>query len=368
MIAIWYLAVFLTLIGVVTLIGHYSKRSKISEGKLPPVTVLKPIFGVQNGIKENIESFFQQQYNGNFELFFCHAKYCVELLEIIKEIAGCYPHVKYRNLHNQAQDVINPKIANMLIGYTISLNDHILISDAGARVDPQYLARMVSSLKPGIGCVTGVVCGDGAKNFPGRVESVYLNMFFSRARILGYYFGVPTVMGLSMLFRKSDAKKFGGFKYLGDFLAEDYMMGQKMRELGLKICIVPEPVVQHLDKYSFENFFNRHVRWGRLRFAHAPFPFMLEPLTMSLIVSIIGGIAMHSILFFGISLGLFYLCDLISYLYTPVQGYKKSLFLLEWLFREVIALPLWIYILSSRSINWKGNKLRLHFGGKITRK
>lgn len=344
------------------------------------VTIIKPLKGWHDGIEESLESFFKLQYpTHQYEICFCFESINDSAYSVFSKLALKYPEVNVSSYYGTWL-CYNPKIANMLEAYAnVADNDLILVSDSSAKVEPNYLKKMVSHMNEGVGVVTGLVAGTNPTSFGGMVEAVYLNSFFARARIFADTLGFPSVMGMSMLFRKADAEKFGGFRALSNYLAEDYMLGEKMQELGLKIAVMMEPVKQNLGNYSLKTFFSRHVRWGRLRKSHYPIAFLFEPFTMPLVFGILGALSFKDgfdQFFFVIgTMAAAFICDLIVLkMISPsdpssAPGLRPgwSPWVGAWLFREITAFPLWVYTLCGNSINWKGSKLRLKSGGIIER-
>src|SRR5579875_3538688 len=59
----------------------------------PPVSVLKPLHGTEEGMECNLESFFEQDYP-EFELLFCARHETDEGLQLARKVGARYPHVK----------------------------------------------------------------------------------------------------------------------------------------------------------------------------------------------------------------------------------------------------------------------------------
>ena len=238
----------------------------------------------------------------------------------------------------------------------------ILISDSNVRVQAGYLRRKVVFLKPGIGVVTAAVAGHAPLGWGGRLEATYLNTFYARGLSLAFASGNPCVIGKSMLFRRSVAARFGGLKALADYLAEDYALGEEMRKLGLSVALADEAVPQHVGEYSFRNFWDRHLRWGRIRKAHAPFAFLAEPLFTPLAAGAFAA---------GVWGPLAALATIAAWLGADLLLMRKFAGPLPawapfaWLAREALAFPLWITVASGNSVQWRGTTLHLSGGGKI---
>jgi ceramide glucosyltransferase len=217
--------------------------------------------------------------------------------------------------------------------------------------------------------VTAVVAGHEPDTFGGALESVFLNTFYARWMFVAGAFGQDCVVGKSMLFRKSDAERFGGIVQLGRFLAEDFMTGQAMRMLGLKVAIMKAPIRQPLLGYKVQDFWRRHIRWGRIRKAQAPLPVLVEPWVGLIPSGIAGAFAFHGLFGFWPEVFLcahvlgWFICDMSV---VASLGERTGLrTAIAWLTREIIALPLWIHMMSGNTVNWRGARLRVRAGGLL---
>ncbi len=313
-----------------------------------------------------MEGFFHFDYP-EYELIFCVAEETDPAVPAIREILARHPRVPARLFIGEARVGPNPKINNMLRGYEAADHDWILISDSNVRVGNDYLRRVAEPFADDVGIVTAVVSGQFAATTGAWLESVFLNTFYARFMMLSKRVGVPIVVGKSMLFRKSDANRFGGIANLGRYLAEDYMAGQAMKLLGLRVEIMKIPIVQPIGSYTVADFWARHIRWGRIRKSQAPQLFFLEPLISCWIAGLIGSVALTAR--FDVSFRyalLFHLmiwggCDL--WLMSLLGTRIKPKLVAYWLLRETLHLPLWAHIASGSHVHWRGRKLTLARGG-----
>jgi ceramide glucosyltransferase len=243
------------------------------------------------------------------------------------------------------------------------------VSDSNVLVPQDYLKRLVAHLDAGVGMVTSVVAGRHARKAGGALEEVYLNTFYARWMAFAELVGRPAVVGKSMLFRRSVAERFGGMRNLARYLAEDYMAGEAMRRLGLRVVIASDPICQVIGKYSFQDFWQRHLRWGRIRKAQAPIAFAVEPFMGALVSGIVGTLALARPLgivpshFFFAHLLVWSACDFLQMrLLNPGLRWTAAL---AWFAREFLALPQWIHIASGNTVHWRGNRLKIHSGGVL---
>jgi ceramide glucosyltransferase len=248
-------------------------------------------------------------------------------------------------------------------------NDWILISDSNVRVAPDYLKKLFAHVENGVGMVTSVVAGVDAQDLGSNLESIYLNTFYARGMNIASLFNRVPVVGKSMLFRRTVADRFGGIETLSRYLAEDFMAGEAIKMLGLKIVLASDPIRQHLGRIRVSEFWNRHIRWGRIRKAQAPFVFLLEPISSLFVSGVIGALGCYGL--FGVNIGWFLLAHIVvwavcDHLLIVSIGRTISVFtLFAWLLREILYLPLWLAIAAGNKVHWRGQTLTIDADGLV---
>lgn len=347
---------------------HFRSRRFEPKHPLEPISILKPLKGADPGLRENLRSFFTLDYP-DYELLFSVADASDPSVEVVNSLITQYPQQRSRLIVGEEPVGANPKVNNLIKSYQAAVNDWILISDSNIRVQPSYLKAAVENFDKDTGVVTAVVRGRSAERVGGRLESVFMNTFYARWMILTDWFGNSVVMGKSMLFRRSEANRFGGLRVLARFLAEDYMFGQAMQMLGKKVRIMHQAVPQPIGRFAIKDFWARHIRWGRIRKAQAPLAFVFEPFLSFWIAGVIGAWATNSLFgfeflhVFALHILLWLLADVL--LLRAMNERITPLTFLTWIVRETLHLPLWIHIASGKTVWWRGRKLTLVRGGTL---
>ncbi len=369
--AVWVLGIVLMLAGTGLSLAHYSRKRAVKTLKtheMPPVSVLKPVKGLESGLRDNLERFFNLDYP-QYELLFSVADDKDPACDIVRALMVAYPQVKSQLILGDMDCGPNPKINNLVKGYDAATSDWLLISDSNARVEPDYLKRLVSYIDTDVGMVTSAISGEFSANWPGHLESVILNSFYTRNLVSAYAIGQTIVVGKSMMFRKSIADRFGGLRALANYLAEDYIAGQFIRQQGYRIVLTQETITQFVDRMTLRAYWLRHVRWGRIRKAQAPLVFLIEPWFSAFASSAIGawGLSYLSLApFYGVffvSLLTWWCCDLA--LMRVCGGSITPHLALAWFVREASAFPLWISIASGSTVEWRGRKFKIRLGGSL---
>ena len=335
------------------------------------MSILKPLKGTDPSLYENLKSFFELETGAPLELLFSIENKNDPAYPIIKSLIDEFPNQITRVFFSDETQIFfngtNPKIRNIAQSYEEAKHDIVLISDSNVRVCRENIQELLGQLDERTGIVTSIVAGTEFKSMGGFLEAVFLNTFYARFMTLSSRFAKPCVIGKSMLFQKSTAARFGGLKALAPFLAEDYMAGESMQKLGLKVKTAILPVAQIIGKQTCTHFWKRHLRWGRLRKAHAPLAFYAEPLSHSLFLTTLGSFAVRNSLFFCFaSIATWMTADFIQFKkLSNCKNQTLLFFPFFWILRELLAIPLWIQTASSNEVDWRGNRLRLAQGGLL---
>ncbi len=371
--AILWMAV-LGLISLGTLLAkrHFRKSPKHLDAPftLLPVSILKPLKGNDPNLRQNLESFFLLNYP-SFEILFSIPCPRDPARAVVEELQLQYPNVLSRLFIGAKEIGHNPKINNLITSYNEAQFDFVLISDSNVFAPTDMLKRLMAQVETGVGIITSVIAGTDGSGLGGQLESTQLNTFYARGMLLAEYFGKPCVVGKSMLFQRSVAKRFGGLETLSNYIAEDQMAGEAMKKLGLKIHTNVDPVIQVIGTWSFKEFWKRHLRWGRLRKMHSPLTFYVEPLTQFWVIGLIGCLSLQNVLspalFFTLHFGIWGLNDffLLKAIHRKSNTRMSVFSPFYWIIRETLAVPLWIHIAMGDRVEWRGHQIQLGIGGII---
>src|SRR5207302_4585589 len=129
---------------------------------LLPVSVLKPLHGMEARLHDNLESFFQQDYP-DFELLFAVDEPEDAALPVVKELMAKYPNVRSRFIVNGRPPWPNPPAYSFHCMSEIAQHDILVTSDSDVRVAADYLREVVAPLLDArVGMVTCVYRGGNA--------------------------------------------------------------------------------------------------------------------------------------------------------------------------------------------------------------
>lgn len=236
----------------------------------PPVSILKPLKGLDDNLYDNLLSFCNQDYP-EYEIIFSLQSHNDPAYRIAKRIKDRHPGRKIRVIVEECSAGLNPKVNNLLPAYKASIYDYILISDSNVMVDKNYLREITRHVdNPGsdseTGLVSNIINGVGGRSLGAIFENLHLNSFIvGSVCFLHKFLKLPCVIGKSMLMQKKDLEAIGGLISVKDVLAEDYVIGERMSKSGKKV-VLSSYMIRNVNEYwGIKRFLNRHTRWGKLR-------------------------------------------------------------------------------------------------------
>lgn len=351
-------------IWAVRLTLNSSNCSNGSNSFYPPISILKPLKGLDDNLFDNLTSFCNQDYP-EYEIIFSLQDYNDPAYKVAKKIKDKYPKIPISIIVEQCNLGLNPKINNLIPAYRASKYDYVLISDSNVMVDENYLKDIAKYMEdPEIGLVCNIIKGVGGNSIGSILENLHLNSFIvGSVCFLDRFFKMPCVIGKSMLMRKRDLDVIGGLNSVKDFLAEDYIIGKKIHKKGKKV-ILSTHIIKNVNEYwGIKRFINRHTRWGKLRWKIGGIKYISElisnPVFFSFLPIFIWEASKVTLLFgFFVSIikviGDFYLgkrlgstIKSLHYLISPVK--------------DIFIGIIWFVPLFSNTVVWRGNR---YFIGK----
>ena len=230
----------------------------------PPVSLLKPVHGVDFASRINFESFCTQNYR-EYEILFCVNDMEDPAVPLIRQAMMDFPGCSIRILSNALKLGSNQKVNNLVLLAREAKHEIIVQSDGDVRVSPDYLKNVVAEFAdPAVGVVSCFYRGVAEKNFWAQVEAVgAASDFFAGAVVASLPGRVTFALGASVATTKTWLGKIGGYEALVDLLADDYEIGNRVHKAGGKVLLSREAVWTMYPAQTKKSFWEHQVRWAR---------------------------------------------------------------------------------------------------------
>ena len=345
-----------------------SKRSRQSREYAPPVSLLKPVHGVDFASRINFESFCRQNYP-DYEILFCVNDMEDPAVPVIRQLMRDFPQCSIRLLSGAPKIGSNQKVNNLVSLAHEAKHEIIVQSDGDVRVSPDYLKNVVADFAdPGVGVVSCFYRGVAEKNFWAEVEAVgAASDFFAGALVANLPGEVTFALGASVATTKTWLGKIGGYQALADLLADDYEIGNRVHRAGGKVLLSPEPVWTMYPAQTLKSFWEHQVRWARTVRLVRPASFFGLVVTHGLPWSILAAIVAPSAGVGTAYLGAYLAFRLAMAWVVGVWGVgdevlRRKLWLVP--VRDAIHFAVWLAGFGSNRVIWGGVQYAIE-GGKM---
>lgn len=253
--------------GIASFLRHTRRASAGSSSHpfLPPVTILKPLKGIDPQIWEAFCSHCEQNYP-DYQIIFGVDDPNDPAVEVVRRLQARYPDRKIDLLICPRNLGTNRKLSTLVQMLPTARHEILIVNDSDIRVASDYLRRVMAPLKDSaVGMVTCLYRGIASPSLGSRLEALGISMDFVpgvlSARVIerGIHFG----LGSTLAFRRTDLQAIGGFEGVLDYLADDYELGYRISALGKGVELSEVVVETFLPAYSVRQFLDHQLRWAR---------------------------------------------------------------------------------------------------------
>jgi len=328
----------------------------------PAISILKPVHGRDPHFYEAIRSHAQLDYP-EYEILFGISRADDPAAGDIRRLIAEFPGCDIRLI------VTSTRMPNAKVGVLADLAaqaryELLLINDSDIKVDPGYLRQVAATLdEPRAGLVTCLYRAT-SENRAGQWEALGVATEFVPSVLVARMLGsVEFALGSTMLLRAADLSRIGGFRAIGDYLADDYQLGRRIRDLGLRVVFAPVVVETQLGGATWRDVWRHQLRWSRSIRVSRPggyFGYLITHATFwSLLAMATGqwtaGLAVLALrLAGGICAGSIVLHD---------HSVLRRAFWIP--FRDLWGFAIWICGLAGHTVEWRGTRMRLSSKGII---
>lgn len=329
------------------------------------VTILKPLYGAEPRLLDNLASFLAQSHPGPLQLLCGVQRADDPAIRAIDALRRRFPDASIDLVIDATRHGSSGKISNLA-----NLQPHIrhpvvMLSDSDIAVGRDYIAQVLAALDaPGVGIVTCAYAGRGDAGFWSCLGAAGIDWQF----LPGLIFGVANrlanpCMGSTIAMRRETLGRIGGFARFADVLADDHAIGAAVLDLGLSV-VVPSMLVGHaFDERSVRALWRHELRWGvtvrDLAFGSYLGLIVGFPLPLALLAALWWPLA-------GLVCAVAALCVRVFAAISAeraIGASAASLWMLP--MRDIFGFAVYCASFCVRSVDWRGTTLRIGPDGHI---
>ncbi|MBU5614939.1 bacteriohopanetetrol glucosamine biosynthesis glycosyltransferase HpnI [Geomonas azotofigens] len=336
----------------------------------PPVSILKPVRGVDGDSLENFASFCRQDYPC-YQIVFAVASDDDPVIPIIRRLMGTYPETDIELVIDPAIHGANYKVCNLMHAYAWAKHPLLVVCDSDIRVGERYLRQVCAPFAdPEVGLVTSLYRSSQVQGTGCAIEALgFCCEMIPNVMAALKLEGLSFALGASMAVRREALERIGGFEALVDYLADDYQLGNMIHRAGYRLELSPyfvESMMRGDEKLS--ELLSRQLRWGRTMRVSRPGGYFASGITLpfpgALLALLVAGFSAAG---WGAA-GLLYLVrSLVCTTYS--QALVKDRLLPRWLWllplRDALSFGVWALSLVGKRVRWRGDLFLLEKGGRI---
>ncbi len=338
----------------------------------PPISVLKPVHGTEPRLRENLESFFLQDYP-DFEIIF-GARYADDpAVAIIRDLSRKYPQVRMQIVLSGDPPWPNAKVYSLEKMIATAAHRFLIISDSDVHVAPDYLREVVRPLfDERIGLVTCFYRGIPVGGLWSRVEALGMSVeMTSGVLVADMLEGMKFALGPTMATRRECLEKIGGIRQTADYYSDDYELGRLIHLAGYKV-VISHHIIEHMvTARSLVKSLAHQIRWMKSTRYSRPkghvgtgLTFAMPYVLLGLAAAIAGG--NPPLGFFLLGWGLLNRIVLILIVgWGVARDPRARVFFWLYPLRDLLGFLLWCGSFRGGSFMWRGERYRFQRGGRI---
>ena len=350
------------LAAIAACLRHLSRPDPMATRR-PPISILKPIHGLDPHFYQAIRSHAILEYP-TFEILFGVSELNDPAVREVMRIQSDFPDVPMNLLHAVTQTP-NGKVGVLADLARHAKYDVILVNDSDIRVPSRYLEQVAAPLEdPGVGIVTCLYRAS-AETSAGAWEALGIATDFVPSVLVAPLFGVKEFgLGSTLVFRKQDLEKIGGFLAIRDYLADDYQLARRITGLGLRAHMSRTVVETSLQAATWGEIWRHQLRWHRtIRVSRGAYAGL--PITNASLWALIAAICGHPLIALALLIARLATAVLAGRMILQCPITRRWIWLVP--FRDLWGLAVWFAGMFGTRVQWRDQHLQLTPDGRIKR-
>jgi len=328
-----------------------------------PISILKPLAGLDLDLEPNLRTFFEQDYPA-FEILFAVRNENDPAVPVVRRLQNEYPRVASRLVLTDEPPYHNAKVFSLERMLSAASHDLVVMSDSDIRVTPDMLRTVAAEFQDSsLGVATCPYRAVPGASFWSRLEATGMNTdFWGGALVARMLEGMRFAVGPTIVARRAVLNAIGGFARLKDYLAEDFVLGKFAAEAGHGVILSSYVIEHHIGSATFAENVAHRLRWARSTRRSRPAGYIGQVFTMPLPLAL---------LLLALAPGWWPILPFV-FLVRGVAAYsisqrvlrgKLNWFLLP--IEDVMGFCFWLAGFFGNTISWRGRHYRLYGDGRF---
>src|SRR5580698_7144944 len=335
----------------------------VSDNSAPPLSVLKPIYGLDRETYENYASFCTQDYS-DYEILFCVSDESDPAVGVIRRIIQDFPKRSIRLLVGSEPLGVSDKVNKLARMAREAKHDLLVVTDSDVRVEPGFLRAVAAPFNnPEIGGVTCLYRGLTDGSLAANLEATGNSTDFAAGVLVAWLFApVNFMLGAVMATTKTQLASIGGFEGLVDYFCDDYELGNRIAGTGERVELISFPVSIVYPHQSLAEAFRHQLRWNlSIRFSR-PLGHLGLIFTQSLALALAAAILSPTKGRAAAFLGTYVVLRFAVAWAVGIDGMRddlvgRNLWMLP--LRDAFAFVVWVASFFPQTILWRGKRFKV---------
>src|SRR6266853_3258810 len=257
-------ALVYSLLSVMAAIRYLAASAPKDVADPEPISVLKPLAGLDDGLEENLSGFFKQDYP-NFELLFAVRQETDPCVPLVRRLCAEHVHIPSRLILTGEPPYPHAKVYSLARMLAETRHDLVVMSDSDIRVTPDFLRHVAAEFADGdTALATCPYRALPGRSFWSRLEAAGMNTTFWQgvltARMID---GMKFAVGPTTVARRKAIDAIGGIERVKNYLAEDFELGKLIAEAGFRVILSSYVVEHRIGSETRPANFRHRIRWAR---------------------------------------------------------------------------------------------------------
>jgi ceramide glucosyltransferase len=333
----------------------------------PSISVLKPLYGLEPGLEDNLKSFIDQDYPGPIQYVFGVQDPADPAIAVVNALLAANPGLDASLVIDEVMHGGNRKVSNLINIERQARNAVVVLSDSDIRVDPRYLRHLVAELEePGLGAITCLYVGRPIGGIWSKLAAMSINHHFLPNVVMGVTLGLAKpCFGSTVALKRSVLDDVGGFKAVADHLADDFVLGQLVREKGFKTRVSSWTISHMGCEPSAAELIAHEIRWARTIRVIEPAGFVGSGIAYGVPFAFIACLVMplQPLALWFLLASLFARILLAWRVDNRTGCHAGALWLVP--IRDMLSFIVFVGACFTNSVMWRGRRFRIHKSGTI---